>query len=104
MRGRQIYDAVNNYLIIPKLFGENGYWKANDWNLASQLGMQEIHLDYSGQYGFVETAMYWPINHMVAPKEKALKCTNCHGKKGDRLDWEALGYDGDAMVKKGRKL
>lgn len=96
MRGRQIYDAVNNYLIIPKLFGENGYWKAYDWNLASQLGMQEIHLDYSGQYGFVETAMYWPINHMVAPKESALKCGACHVKEG-RMDWSSLGYTGDPM-------
>jgi octaheme c-type cytochrome (tetrathionate reductase family) len=104
MRGKQIYDSKNNYLIVPKLFGEGGYWKTFDWNLASENGMKEIELAYSGEYGFIETEMHWPINHMVAPKEKALKCTNCHGKNGDRLDWEALGYDGDAMVKKGRKL
>ena len=104
MRGKQIYDSKNNYLIIPKLFGEGGYWKLYDWNLASQLGMKEINLDYSGSYAFVETEMYWPINHMVAPKEKALKCTNCHGVKGDRLDWKSLGYAGDPMKVKGRKF
>jgi len=96
MRGKQIYDAVHHYLIVPKLFGENGYWKTYDWNLASQLGMQEIHLEYSGQYGFAETAMYWPINHMVAPKERALKCGACHVKEG-RMDWSSLGYAGDPM-------
>ena len=26
--------------------------------------------------------MWWPITHMVAPKEAALSCTECHGPKG----------------------
>jgi octaheme c-type cytochrome (tetrathionate reductase family) len=104
MQGKQIYDSKNNYLIVPKLFGDGGYWKTFDWNLAAEKGMKEIELDYSGEYGFVETEMYWPINHMVASKDKALKCTNCHGKNADRIDWKALGYEGDAMVKKGKKL
>lgn len=104
MRGKQIYDSKNNYLIIPKLFGEGGYWKDYDWNLASQLGMKEVGLEYSGSFGFVETEMYWPINHMVAPKEKALKCQACHGSKG-RLDWKALGYSGDPRkTKEGKKI
>ena len=103
MRGKQIYDSQNNYLIVPKLFGEGGYWKVYDWNLASQLGMKEVNLPYSGSYAFVETEMYWPINHMVAPKDKALKCNSCHSKDG-RLDWKALGYSGDPMKVKGRKF
>jgi len=102
MRGKQIYDSENNYLIVPKLFGADGFWKTFDWNQASELGMKEIDLAYSGSYGFVETEMYWPINHMVAPKEDALSCTNCHGKKGNRMNWEALGYPGDPMRKGGR--
>lgn len=104
MRGKQIYDSQNKYLIVPKLFGEDGYWKTFDWNLASQLGMKEINLEYSGNYAFVETEMYWPINHMVDSKNKALGCTNCHGVKGDRLNWEELGYPGDPMKVKGRKF
>ena len=103
MRGKQIYDSENNYLVVPKLFGEGGYWKTYDWNHASELGMKEMNLDYSGHYGFVETEMYWPINHMVTSKEKALKCTSCHGPNG-RMDWESLGYSGDPMKVKGRKL
>jgi octaheme c-type cytochrome (tetrathionate reductase family) len=103
MRGRQIYDSQNNYLIVPKLFGEGGYWKVYDWNLASQLGMKEANLPYSGSYAFIETEMYWPINHMVASKEKALKCNTCHSKEG-RLDWKDLGYSGDPVKVKGRKF
>lgn len=103
MRGRQIYDSQNNYLIVPKLFGDGGYWKNYDWNLASQIGMKEVNLEYSGKYDFVETEMYWPINHMVAPKEKSLKCSACHSEKG-RMDWKSLGYDGDPIKVKGRKF
>jgi hypothetical protein len=40
--------------------------------------------------------MWWRINHMVSPKDKALQCNDCHNK-GERLDWKALGYDGDPM-------
>ncbi|MBK7630331.1 MAG: tetrathionate reductase family octaheme c-type cytochrome [Ignavibacteriales bacterium] len=104
MRGKQIYDSQNKYLIVPKLFGEDGYWKTFDWNLASQLGMKEVNLEYSGNYAFIETEMYWPINHMVDSKDKALGCTNCHGVKGDRLNWKELGYTGDPMKVKGRKF
>jgi octaheme c-type cytochrome (tetrathionate reductase family) len=102
MLGKQIYDSRKNYLIVPKLFGEGGYWKNYDWNLASQLGMKEINLEYSGQFSFIETEMYWPINHMVASKDKALKCTTCHAKAG-RMDWAALGYSEDPMKVKLKK-
>jgi octaheme c-type cytochrome (tetrathionate reductase family) len=103
MRGKQIYDSKNDYLIVPKLFGKGGYWKTFDWNAAAKLGMELINLAYSGEYNFVETEMYWPINHMVAPAENALRCTECHTRKETkRLDWEKLGYDGDPMSKGGR--
>lgn len=98
MRGKQIYDSGNNYLIVPKLFGEGGYWKTFDWNAAAELGMKTVDLAYSGKYGFVETAMLWPINHMIPPADKALKCADCHNEKGiGRLDWAKLGYKGDPM-------
>ena len=103
MRGKQPFDPVNNDLIIPKLYGDGGYWKTFDWNLAAENGMKAAGLDYSGKYDFIETKMYWPINHMVVPKEVALKCTNCHGKNGDKyLDWKRLGFRDDP-IKKGRR-
>ena len=40
---------------------------------------------YSGKFDFIETVAMWPITHMVAPKEKALACSECHAK-GGRLD------------------
>lgn len=100
MRGKQIYDAKYNYLIVPHLWG--GYWKYFDWDRAAREGMEVVGLPYSGHYGFVETKMYWRINHEVVPKEKALRCVDCHGKNG-LMDWEALGYDGDPMQMGDRK-
>lgn len=74
-----------------------------DWNTAAELGMKNIDLTYSGKQGFVETEMYWPINHMVVSGEDALSCTDCHGTKGTkRLDWKKLGYSSDPIKSKGR--
>jgi hypothetical protein len=94
--GKQIFDTKNNYMITPKLFGEDGYWKTFDWDKAARLGMQSSGLEYSGEYGFTETIMSWRINHMVAPKEEALSCLDCHGDHG-RFDWQSLGYKKDPM-------
>jgi octaheme c-type cytochrome (tetrathionate reductase family) len=92
MGGKQPYDSKNNYLVTPNTFG--GYWKHMDWQKAITDGMSASGLPYSGSYGFVETKMFWRINHMVVPKEQALKCTDCHSKNG-RLNWKELGYKGD---------
>lgn len=100
-RAQQIYDPVNNYLIQPKTVGEGGYWTEFDWNLAAQLGMEAVGLDYSGEYDFASTEMYWTLSHMVAPADHALQCSSCHGDNG-RMDWQALGYYGDPMLWGGR--
>ena len=44
--------------------------------------MQSQGMEYSGKMKFVETEMSWPITHMVAPKEDALQCAQCHKENG----------------------
>ena len=44
--------------------------------------MKEVGLPFSGKVDFLETEMFWPITHMVAPKDKALACTECHSRNG----------------------
>ena len=100
---KQPYDTVNNILLQPKTYGEGGFWEEFDWGLALQLGSDITGLDYSGEYGFTETEMYWPTTHMVAPSADALTCDQCHGPEG-RMDWEALGYFGDPLDWGGRNL
>jgi hypothetical protein len=58
-------------------------------------------LKYSGQYGFTETRMYWPLTHGVVPKGQALSCSDCHGSTS-RINWPALGYPLDPMKKGGQ--
>ena len=102
---KQPYDTVNDILLQPRTGGNavagGGFWDTFDWPSALELGAQDAGLDYSGQYGFTETWMYWPTTHMVQPKENALQCNDCHGENG-RLDWEALGYPGDPIEWGGR--
>ena len=95
-RALQPYDVINEYLLIPKTVGEGGYWTDFDWDQAFRLNEPNSGLEYSGEYGFAPTDMYWPQTHMVQPKENALQCTDCHSRNG-RMDWEALGYYGDPL-------
>ncbi|MBB1074693.1 tetrathionate reductase family octaheme c-type cytochrome [Rhodoferax sp. 4810] len=69
-------------LVYNHLWGEDSdsYWGNYDMSKSIAHGMKAFNLPYSGQFGFIETYSYWPITHMVAPKEQALKCSACHQK------------------------
>lgn len=95
-RGSQIYDKQHNYFIPPQTTGTEGYWTTFDWDQALTLGARYSGLEFSGEYGFNETQMHWPISHMTAEKEKALKCIDCHSPDS-RMPWEQLGYSGDPI-------
>jgi hypothetical protein len=47
--------------------------------------MKKVGLPFSGQFDFVETSYVFPTTHMVAPKEKALSCSECHTSENSRL-------------------
>jgi len=92
----QPYDTQYKYLMQPVTAGQGGFWREFDWDQALRLGSEVTGMDYSGEYGFIPTSMYWPQTHMVAPKEDALQCKACHCERGC-IDWEAIGYPGDPM-------
>ncbi len=83
----QPYDKGHGTLVYTHLWGEDdaAYWGNYDMAAAIEKGMADFGLDYSGQYGFIETLSWWPITHMVAPKEDALACADCHVQNGSRL-------------------
>jgi hypothetical protein len=83
-RGKQPYDAGNNTLVTPHTAGTDdaAYWNTFNWPKAIAAGMATTGAPFSGKIGFVETEMSWPITHMVAPKEKALACGDCHSDHG----------------------
>lgn len=99
-RGRQPMDSKFKYLSIFQNYG--GLWSHYDWQKALVDGAKISGLPYSGNFEFVSTAYYGSINHEVVPREQALQCGDCHGGRGKRLDWKALGYEGDPMRVGGR--
>jgi octaheme c-type cytochrome (tetrathionate reductase family) len=80
----QPYDKVNNTLVYMELWGNNdtSLWGNYDFGKAIKVGMEKYKLPYSGEFGFVDTVSYWPINHMVTPRDDALDCGECHAKEG----------------------
>ncbi len=97
----QPFDRVNEFLLQPVTSGEGGFWTNFNWDNAFGLAAPITGLNYSGQYGFTETYMYWPTTHMVQASSHSLECEDCHSGNG-RMDWRALGYPGDPMEWGGR--
>lgn len=96
-RAVQPYDAGSNILAVPHLFplnanDTNAYWKGYNWTNSLNAGMAAVGKTFSGELGWAETEMYWVQNHMVAPKEQALTCTDCHAPEG-RIPFAQLGYE-----------
>lgn len=95
----QPYDKGNNTFVYMHLWGndEDAYWGNYDFARAIKAGMERAELPYSGEYGFVPTYSFWPITHMVAPKEDALACQECHSKTSrlaELKDFYLPGRDG----------
>ena len=61
---------------------------------ALEAGMKAAGSEYSGQMGFVDTEMAWPITHMVAPKEDAVQCVECHSQNSRLKDVPGLYIPG----------
>jgi len=101
-RGKQPFDKQHLYLLTPKTYGPGGYWSEFDWEKACRLGAESTGLEFSGEFDFVETAMYWPLSHMVQAKEQTLQCIDCHGDRGV-MDWQAMGFDGDPAFRGDRR-
>ena len=87
MRTVQPYDTGRNVLAHIALWGDDdaAFWGNFDFARAIEKGMKDAGRAYSGKFGFAHTRMYWPINHMVAPREQALQCRECHARENGRL-------------------
>jgi octaheme c-type cytochrome (tetrathionate reductase family) len=124
MKGTQPADAKYAYLLVPHLFPRNpedktAYWKHLDWQKAITDGMEAAGIPYSGDYRWVETWMYWGVEHEVMPAKSALSCVQCHESlKGERtcdrchqdsreVDFKKLAHKGTDfswMVTQGRDV
>ncbi len=82
MRGKQPYDTENKTLVAVMTSGVGGFWTHFDFAKGIEQGQEAVGMPYSGKYDFVETEMFWPINHMVAPVDEAVTCDECHTRNG----------------------
>ncbi|SDN86264.1 octaheme c-type cytochrome, tetrathionate reductase family [Lutimaribacter pacificus] len=104
MEGRQAYDSQLNHLVFTHVWGpttDTAFWTNFDWGKAIDAGMKAAGREYSGQFDFVDTHMYWPITHMVAPAEQALKCGSCHSEDGRMVGLAGVflpGTDSNGIV------
>ena len=109
MKGVQAVDAENKYFLVPHLFPRDAadttaYWKSLDWQKAFQEGMATANLDYSGKYQWIETWMYWRLEHEVMPAAGALTCGQCHdslrqkGKTCNRCHQDSRDVDFDEIA------
>ena len=104
-KGKQPYDTVMNRILPIKLYGKKetgALWSAYDWTKALDAGSKLNGMDdYSGEFDFIETNGYWPIKHMVAPSEDAVKCNACHARES-RLeglnDFYLIGRDSNFWI------
>ena len=87
-QGKQPYDVVNQTLAVFHTAGKDdtAFWGNFNWDKALKVGMAATGVEFSGKYDFVETEGFWPITHMVAPKEDALRCVQCHKENGRLKD------------------
>ncbi len=106
-RGKQPYDPVNMKLLQLKTYsknkGEGAFWQDFDWDASIRAGMDYVGLPYSGEYDFVETEMYWPLNHQVSPANESLTCKDCHargeeGRLASLTDFYMPGRDYNAWI------
>jgi octaheme c-type cytochrome (tetrathionate reductase family) len=87
-RGKQPFDVETKSLLVPHTavgYGEkddSAYWQNFKWDAALKAGAEAVGRPFGGKFDFAATEMTWPITHMVAPKEDALTCTQCHSRSG----------------------
>lgn len=111
-RGRQPYDLETKSLVVPHTatgYGvkdDTAFWQNYTWEIALKAGADATGRPFNGKFDFVATEMSWPITHMVAPKEDALACQQCHSRQGrlagvagvylpgrDRVPWvDGIGW------------
>jgi octaheme c-type cytochrome (tetrathionate reductase family) len=102
--GKQPYDTELNRILPIKLYGKKGtgaLWTELDWDKALTAGAKLNEIEFSGNYGFIETNGYWPIKHMVAPAKDSVACKACHSQQS-RLnglnDFYLVGRDRYSVV------
>jgi len=82
--------------IVPIVVEE--FFADGDIDKAVREAAAEFYGIHDPEYEWVDTVRYMGLFHEVTPASQALGCLDCHSP-GGRMDWKALGYDGDPLEK-----
>jgi len=82
--------------IVPIVVEE--FFADGDIDKAVKEAAKDFYGIEDAQYEWVDTVRYMGLFHEVSPASEALGCLDCHSP-GGRMDWQALGYDGDPLAK-----
>ena len=86
--------ATDTQWLLP--IGTEEFFAHGDINLSVEDAAKTFYGLESVEFEWAETIRYMGIYHGVPPAERALGCLDCHRPDG-RMDWSALGYDGDPL-------
>ncbi|MBF0175922.1 MAG: tetrathionate reductase family octaheme c-type cytochrome [Magnetococcales bacterium] len=109
MKSKMPYDPVNknmviNHAVVDSVEDKEAFYRSFDWSRSVAAGMKSPGAPpFSGQVGFVDATMYFPLTHMVAPKESALQCRDCHDPNSrlkDLTDFYLLGRDSSPWIRR----
>lgn len=81
--------------ILPILTGD--FYVTGDMDAAVKKATEEFYGIKDAQFEWAPTIHYMGLFHEVSPASKAVGCLGCHSG-GSRIDWQALGYEGDPMM------
>jgi hypothetical protein len=82
--------------ILPVMVDE--FYAHGDINRAVREAAHGFYGIDNAEFAWVDTVRYMGIFHEVQPAQSALRCLDCHGPDGRRLDWETLGYASDPLA------
>lgn len=106
-RGARIYPFKLHRGRLPVLSDERWlvpiaveeFFADGDIDKAVREGGRDAYGREDADYEWIDVKRYMGIYHGVRPVEHALQCLDCHGEES-RLDWAALGYGGDPVLKR----
>lgn len=81
-----VADAQTDTLIN---LDQKTYAESGNVDLAARIGAESAGQKYSGKWKPVELVEHFLVNHQVAEKAQALRCSNCHDPNGV-MDFRAL--------------
>ena len=96
---RSTYNVIADAESGKPIFIHTGTYSVTGDPLAAAKKYVEMSgLKFSGAIKGHRETMVFSVNHQVAPKGEALKCTACHSPQGV-MDFKKLGYSDDQIKK-----